>query len=120
MTDFLTINARPYPVAVQGATENAPSYSGEDARSFNNTHRSTKDPATKKRQWGFALGPMLPTGAGSTYATLLADTDASAVVPIGGDAITGGPVDAIVSVTGQYVKDGSGHKMVAIVVIDEA
>lgn len=119
MTDFLTINAVPYPVAVQNATENAPSWAGEDARSFYNTHRSTKDPTTKKRQWGFALGPMAPTGAGATYATLTADTNA-AVVPIAGDAIAGGPVNGIVAVTGQYVKDGAGHKIIAIVVIDEA
>jgi hypothetical protein len=116
MTDFLTINSVPYLVDVSGgAVENEPDYGGSRERAFAGNLRSTRD--TPKSSWSFPLAEMSP----ATLATLKAAVANDAIVPVGGAAIVGGPINCMVDVAeAPYVRDGTAaHKRRARVNIQQ-
>jgi hypothetical protein len=113
MTDFLTIDGVPYPVAAQGATINPRRYVGERSPSFSNVLRSTRE--VGKRQWGMAIGP-IPR---ATFDTLDTRVKNDQPVNVGGASIGPAAVNCYVEINAQYVKDRDTHQMIAIVTIDE-
>jgi hypothetical protein len=116
MTDFLTIATVPYPVQVGGASENEPVLRGEMTRSFSNKGRSTRDPLSIKRVWGFTLGPITDTA----YNALVTATRGDIKVNCNGAALGSVNVPCFVEVTsGQYVRDGTGYMRVANVILYE-
>lgn len=115
MADFLTINGVPYPVQTGGASQTEPDYGGSRERAFAGNLRSTRD--TPKDSWSFVIGPI----SIASFNTLMAATREDAIVPVGGDAIVGGPKDCMVDVQdGGYTPKGStDHNRVARVLILE-
>jgi hypothetical protein len=116
VTDFLTINAVPYPVQVGGASENEPILTGEMTRSFSNKARSTRDPLSGKRVWAFTIGPITD----AAYNTLVASTRGDLSVNCNGAALGNVNVPCFVEVSsGQYVRDGDAYMRVAAAVVYE-
>lgn len=104
MADFLTIDGNAYPVQVDGASENAPEYSGSRERAMAGNMRSTRTVVTKKRTWQFVLGPISP----ASYAELVADTEGDQIVPVDGAAMQDAAIDCMVDINdARYVRDGT-------------
>lgn len=104
MADFLTINGNEYPVQVDGASQNAPEYSGSRERAMAGNMRSTRTVVTKKDSWSFVLGPISP----AEYAILVADTEGDQIVPVDGAAMQDVAVNCMVDINdARYVRDGA-------------
>lgn len=102
---FLTIAGITVQVAADSASEEAPFELGHLVESFDGSLINTL--RAEKRRWSFGSIEM----AEADYQTLRAAVALGTEVAVDGDAIDGGPIDAVVRLqSGPYVRDGNGFK----------
>jgi hypothetical protein len=113
---FLTINSVTYDVVEDGASEQEPIRVGGVHTAFSGMVRSNVRRVRRVRT--FTLIEMTQT----QYEALLAATAFGQRVPVGGDIITGGPMQAVVTVTNAEPKmvDASTYTFDVDVRVEEA
>lgn len=89
--EFLTIDDVPIRVARGNATAGEPERSGENARAYDNTMRSSIDDTQRKRAWGIQTPP-IPSAEWATVVAVLTEgvehTAAGALIDRTGGSIT--------------------------------